>query len=166
MISFEIEDIKDFMNRLFKEALFDDFEVISVEVSQGIHVQIDGSLQMDFFEPEEIEQFDTQRYIKWEDLKMTVFHVIKGSRAPSSMKIILTLARKNKLNLFIKSNSPFEPDDIHGFYINVLFEPNQLKVVTGTNYKLFSLDKSIENYFDDSILRFFSKHNIPILRGE
>lgn len=164
MISFEIEDIKDFMNRLFKETLFDDFEVVSVEINQGVHVEIDGLLQMDFFDSDEKEQFETQKHIKWEHLKTIVFHVIKGSRTPSNMKIVLTLARKNKLNLFIKSNSTFESDDIHGFYINILFEPNQLKVITGTNYKLFSLDKSIENYFDDSILRFFSKHNIPILR--
>ncbi len=164
MIALQVEDIKIFMHKLFKDTTFDDFEVISMDISQVVKFSVDGALNVSFYDSEEQEALGDQRYVKWLDLKQTIYTLIKGSKSPSSIKIVFAISNKSKLNIVLKSNSSFQPEDVHGFYLNVLYETNSLKIVTGTNYKLFTLDKSVESYFDDSILRFFSKHEIPITK--
>lgn len=161
MIALQVEDIKNFMNKLFKDITFDEFEVVSVDISQGINYSIDGKRDLDFYtNTEEEETTSDQTFIKWSNLKSTVFSIIKGNKTPSLMKIVLMVSNKNKQNLVIKSNSEYQPENINGFYLNIIFDPSGLKVITGTNYKLFSLDKSVENYFDDSIIKFFVKNEI------
>lgn len=162
MVALQIEDIKIFMNKLFKDTTFDEFETISMDISQAFNFSIDGALNVSFLDLAEQELLEEQTYIKWSELKLKVFTLIKGNKTPSSMKIVFAISHKSKLNIIQKSNSSFKPDDIHGFYLNVYFDNNVLKAVTGTNYKFFSLDKSVEQYFDDSMLRFFSKHEIPV----
>lgn len=162
MRALQVEDVKGFMNKLFKDVTFDEFEVVSVDISQGITYAIDGTRNPNFYNDYDDEQdsFSEQKYIRWADLKSTIFSIIKGNKTPSIMKIVLTVSNKNKLNLVIKSNSEYQPGDINGFYLNIIFDANGLKVISGTNYKLFTLDKSAENYFDDSIIKFFAKHEI------
>ncbi|MBC7959075.1 MAG: hypothetical protein H7X94_04335 [Vallitaleaceae bacterium] len=166
MIALQIEDIKVFMNKMFKDVTFDEFEVISMFISQIVTFTVEGALNTAFFDTDEQEAIGEQKYIKWADLKQTVMPLVKGNKTPTSMKIVFAISQKSKLNIVLKSNTPFRPEDVHGFYLNLYYESNQLKVVTGTNYKLFSLDKSVEKYFDDSIIRFFNKHEIPVTKIE
>ncbi|PKM49049.1 MAG: hypothetical protein CVV02_17735 [Firmicutes bacterium HGW-Firmicutes-7] len=163
MIALQVEDVKNFMNKLFKDVTFDEFEVVSVDLQQGISYTIDGALQLQFYDSLEKELLNDQKYIKWSELKGTVFSIIKGNKTPSTMKIVFVVSQKSKLNLVNKSSSVYQPEDVNGFYLNIIFDASGLKIVTGINYKLFSLDKSIENYYDDSILRFFSKNDILII---
>lgn len=161
MIALRIEDIKIFMNKLFKDSTFDEFEVISMELSQAVKYTIDGFLNLPFFDTSEKEVLDKQEYIKWSQLKQNIFPLIRGNKTPTSMKIVFSLSNYNKANLIQKSNSSFKADDINGFYMNIQYDHTELKVITGTNYKLFTLDKSIEQYFDETIKKFFTKHEIP-----
>jgi len=163
VIALQVEDVKNFMNKLFKDVTFDEFEVVSVDLQQGISYTIDGALQLQFYDSLEKELLNDQKYIKWSELKGTVFSIIKGNKTPSTMKIVFVVSQKSKLNLVNKSSSVYQPEDVNGFYLNIIFDASGLKIVTGINYKLFSLDKSIENYYDDSILRFFSKNDILII---
>lgn len=165
MIALQVEDVKNFMNKLFKDITFDEFEVISVDISQGINYVIDGMRDVNFYDTTEEETTSDQKYIKWVDVKTTVFSIIKGNKTPTLMKIVLMVSSKSKLNLVIKSNSEYLPEDINGFYLNIVFDPSGLKVITGTNYRMFSLDKSVENYFDDSIIRFLGKNDITAIQS-
>ncbi len=38
-----------------------------------------------------------------------------------------------------------------------MYENKRIKVITGTNYASFTMDKQAEQYFDDSMLKFFKK---------
>lgn len=160
MIAVQIEDVKLFMSKLFKEDIFDDFDLVSATIHQGIIFSLDGKINPDFFEAEELT---ASGYIRWFDYKNLVFSIIKGNKTPSLMKIVFAINHKSKQNLVIKSNSNFDPDEINDFYINISFDNNGLKLITGTNYKQFTLDKSVENYFDDSILKFLLKNDITYL---
>lgn len=166
MVVLQIEDIKSFMNKLFKENTFDDFEVVSIDIDQGVHIHIDGILNHSFYDSLEQEFIENQKYIKWSALKNTLFSIIKGNKTPSSMKLVFAISEKSKLNLIKNSKTGYQSDDLYGFYLNTLFSPNQLKIVTGTNYKLFSLDKSIEHYYDDSVKKFLKKNEIPFFLME
>jgi len=160
VIAVQIDDIKLFMGKMFKEDTFDDFDLVSATIHQGIIFTLDGKINPDFYTEETLP---TSAYVSWIDYKNLVFSIIKGNKTPSLMKIVFAVSYKSKQNLVIKSNSNFDPDEINDFYINILFDSNGLKVITGTNYKQFTLDKSVESYFDDSILKFLIKNEIPFI---
>lgn len=162
MIAIQIEDVKLFMNKLLKASIFDDFEVIKVDLSTKISYTIDGTINYNFLDSDEKDIISDQIYIKWLEIKPNILSIIKGSKTPSILKIVFCLSEKSKNALVLKSKSTFKPEDINGFYMNIIFENKDLKIVTGTNYKLFSLDKSIEQYYDQSIIKFLSKYEIPI----
>jgi len=160
VIAVQIDDIKLFMGKMFKEDTFDDFDLVSATIHQGIIFTLDGKINPDFYTEETLP---ASAYVSWVDYKNLVFSIIKGNKTPSLMKIVFAVSYKSKQNLVIKSNSNFDPEEINDFYINILFDSNGLKVITGTNYKQFTLDKSVESYFDDSILKFLIKNEIPFI---
>lgn len=161
MIALHIEDIKNFMNKLFKDIVFDDFEVISIDINQGVNFNIDGTLNHSFYNSLEQELLTNQTHIKWSNIKEIIFSIIRGNKTPSLMKIVFALSKTSRESLLNKLDASHQEDDFYGFYLNIFFTPNQLKVVTGTNYKSFTLDKTTENYYDSSIRKFLLKHNIP-----
>lgn len=160
MLALQIEDIKSFMNKLLRSTIFDDFEVISLDLTILSRYSIDGKINTSFLSTDEKEIIGNRQYIKWSEVKDTVFHILKGSKAPTNIKIVFTLSQNAKNSIVEKSNTNLNTNDINGFYINIVFENNNLKIITGTNYKLFTLDKSIEQYFDKSIKKFFLNHQI------
>ncbi len=160
MISLQIEDIKLFMHQLLKDTTFDDFEVVSLELSHNVNVTIEGRLNHDYYSPEEQETLKDQAYIKWNDLRPTILPLLRGSKLPASLKIILSMSEKARLNIIEKSGTNFSPEAVNGFLMNIQYSNKTLKIITGTNYKQFIPDKSLEHYFDDTIRRFFSKHDI------
>jgi hypothetical protein len=162
MISIEIDDIKLFMNKLLKTTTFDDFEVVSIDVATLSKYTIDGAINNAFLSSDEKEILEDREYIKWSEIKDTVLFILKGSKTPTNIKLVFALSKKATYKTIEKANSNLTINDINGFYININFENNVLKAVTGTNYKLFTMDKSVEQFFDKSMLKFFSNNEIIV----
>lgn len=162
MIVLEILDIRQFMNKLLKQTTFDDFEVHKINASTNITFQVDGHLNKEFLDSDERESLNDQHYIKWNGLKSSVYNMIKGERPPTQLKIIFSLSKEATENLLEKVKESENAKLISGFFINIHYENKLLKVITGTNYKSFTIDKSIEHYFDETIIRFFTKHQILV----
>ena len=163
MIALKIEDIKLFMNKLLKTEVFDEFEVISIELTTISKFSIDGNINQSYFSTDDKELLDSRKYVQWIEIKDIILNTIKGSKQPTNIKIIFSLSDKSKSSIIEKASSSLEEKDINGFYLNILFENNILKAITGTNYGLFTLDKSIENYYDTSIQKFFKNHQIDTI---
>lgn len=162
MISFMIEDTKDCMHKLLKEDIFNDFLCVGFELNALFKVTIDGQIRREFLSSDESEIIGDRHYIHWVDLKHKAYELIKGHKTPTFMKIIFSLNRQATDTMLerIHFNTP---KAIGGFSFTITYENKRMKVITGTNYSTFTLDKSAEQYFDDNILKFFKKHNIPTL---
>ena len=48
--------------------------------------------------------------------------------------------------------------EIGGLYIHVMFEDNSLHIVTGTSINTFTMDKTLDKYWDKTIINFLSEH--------
>lgn len=160
MISIEISNLKEFMNKLLKQDVFNKFEVHTIELLLNYQVTIDGLINMDSFDEVEALKLQSQKYITWAEIKDNVFAFIKGNKSPTTLKIIFLLSKENSTSLIEKSNSTIKEDDISGFILNIIYDKNVLKIITATNYKNFTLDKSAEKFFDESIIKFLNKNNI------
>jgi hypothetical protein len=157
-----IEDTKECMAKLLKDTIFDEFLCTSFEMVGFYKINIDGQIRMEYLSPEEKEIIGERRYIKWVDLKQNIFEMIKGRKTPTTLKVVFGLKDGAKDSLLEKINF-LESNAINNFTFSFIYENKRIKIVTGTNYATFTLDKQAEQYFDDNMLKFFKKHDIATM---
>lgn len=164
MKAFQIEDIKDFMNKLLIQDTFDSFRATEVNITTSVTHTIDGIIHQDFYNTPEENLKPTadssETYISWKDLKPTCYSIIKGKHTPLSFKIVFLLTKQNTKKLLEMNKINLTPEDVTGLYLNCQYEKNTLLCVTGTSLRFFTLDKSLDHVWDDMIIRFLKQQNI------
>ncbi len=148
MYSFYIDtdEIRSFMNELIKKDTFDKFEVRSCDITTFVTYNIDCRLNREWYGS------DTTRFFcKWEELRPYVYNIIKGSKKPKSMKIVMAIGEKAAAKIHPNGKACF---------INIVFEEERVAVVTGTAQIEFSLDKSLDAAWDDKVKEIFKKLGI------
>lgn len=148
MIAGTVENKKEFMSILLKGTAFDKLLVRTVSLRTNIVYEMDCTLNKEWFTDTEQESV-IDKYASWAEIRPTVFGLIKGSKLPGYMKIVLSPS--SEATLKIHSNAA-------ALFINIIFEDNKLNIITGSSEKSFSLDKAVEHSWDEYAARFF-KHN-------
>lgn len=153
MQTIEVLDIKQFMQLLFQTNALDSYEFISASIRTDMTYNLDGHINKEFFTPDELEQMNTNEslYLFWHTAKEKVFQLIKGKKTPSQLKIVLKLSEDNTYSLLESTHSTLSTMDIDGMFLNILFQHDKLTIVCGISYKIFTLDKNLENEFTTSI---------------
>ena len=157
MLSLQITDIKHFMNCLLSGETFDRFYLVEASVRMGISYHLDGHLNKDFYSTDMEIHRD---YCFWKEAKPFLFQIIKGKRLPLGCRIVLALPDSSTAFLLKESKSPFSPEDIEGIYLNILFEPGNLRLTSGISYRTFSLDKSLEHSVTNHLTSFLKEQGI------
>ncbi len=160
MKALQILDIKHFTSNLFVGDTFDDFWVTDVSIQTSNHFQIDGYLNPDFFSEEELEVINERHYSLWSELKPFCFSLIKGNKPPISFKIVLRLSEENAQKLINDSGLPVSINDVNAFFLNIVYKNSMIACITGTSLSFFTLDKSIEDLWDEFIKKFLKDSNI------
>ena len=52
------------------------------------------------------------------------------------------------------------PDQVGGLYLNIQYENGEMYCITGTSLQVFTMDKSLEREWDESVRQFLKKHGI------
>ena len=73
---------------------------------------------------------------------------------------MFSLSRENMERTVRKSTPSLNPDDVQGLYLNIRYDGSHLACVTGTSFKTFSLDKSLEHAWDDMVKKFLKQKKI------
>ena len=60
----------------------------------------------------------------------------------------------------LSTHSSFTPEDITGMFINLKFQQKKLLLTTGISYRIFSVDKSLDQEWDSLVKRFLTAHEI------
>ena len=163
MLSATTPDIKLFMNHFLTGTEFDRFLLCEATIMTGSTYIIDGHINKDFYDSDD-EHLDSQRiYQYWEECKPLAFQMIKGSRTPLAMKIVLMLAPHNVERFLEKYNIPMNSDQISGLYLNLRYKHNELSISSGTALTVFTLDKTVEHMWDEMLTKFFKQQGIALL---
>jgi hypothetical protein len=160
MLSIQIPDVKDFMNHLLRSETFHSFYLWEASLKTSIHCHIDGRLNREFFNTDELEALPQSDYISWASIKPQVFSMIKGSKTPLSMKIILMLSKVQTLNLLNKYNLPLSEENINGLFFNIHYDGGKLMCTTGVSYRTFAMDKRLEAVFEESMMAWLKHYKI------
>lgn len=137
----DTKEVKAFMNCLLKTDSFDAFEVRNVSLTTLVDFSIDGIMNRDFLE-EECDRI----YCLWSELKPMIFDLIKGTKTPKQMKIVMALS-KNRL--------PEIHENCKTAFLNIIYENDIVTFTTGSSQINFSLDKSHEACWNKYVEDFF-----------
>jgi len=156
MIALKLTNRKLFMKHLLLAETFDHFLFIEGEITTFNKFIIDGYLQKNFFDDDK----PAVEFSFWKQMRDYCFSIIKGKRTPLNFKFIFSLSPENIARLISQNELDFHPEDVQGLYLNIRFDGNDLQCITGTSLKTFSMDRSLEQAWDQMVLKFFIQKEI------
>lgn len=154
MKSYTIEDVKTFMNELLVNERYDSFYMFETRLKVAMDYYVNGKINKDFFDSDD-EREALDDYVSWKDIKNKIFELIKGIRLPISFKVILMFNRDNIERLIEMNNIPVNPQDVSALFLNIYYENGELTVTTGTSLKVFTLDKTLEHLWDETVEKYY-----------
>lgn len=155
MKQFEIEETGKFMSELLSGERYDSFYLFEARIKADIDYSINGKINRDFFDSDEKDRMAAEEYIGWKNIKPVVYGLVKGDKLPLNLKLILMFNRENITRLVEMNNLPISENDIGALFFNVLYESGSLMVTTGTSIKTFSLDKTLDHVWDDTVEKYY-----------
>mgnify|MGYP004655040757 CR=1 FL=1 len=150
---FSIDEKKEYLKELFEKEKYDSFYLYEARVKTKLDYYVNGRLNREYFDTE--EQADLPEYVEWKDIKQIVYSYIKGKRLPIGFKIILMFNRENISRLLEMNNLPVKTEDVSALFMNVVYEHEALSVTTGTSLKIFTMDKTLEHVWDDTVKKYY-----------
>jgi len=160
MISLQIVDTKNFMKHLLLTDTFDSFLTVEATITTFSTFHIDGTLHKDYYDDDELEQLNltTNHYSHWSQLKPFFLSIIKGQHTPQNFKIVFLLSPEKIARLIVDTNTSLTASDISGLYLNLTFNGEQLTCITGSSLNIFTMDKSFEQHWDDTLKNFLKEN--------
>lgn len=162
MLSLQIPNIKEFMTQLLIRQTFDDFLLVEGSVTTYNTFIVDGHLHPDFYSKEEQELMGLadRRFSSWAEIRPFMLSLIKGKRTPLSFQFTFQLSEARTRELLTASGSGLTPTDVSGLVLNIRYDGGSLTCTTAVSLRLFSLDKSLEQTWDQALQRFLMQQNI------
>ena len=162
MIALNLLEIKDFMNKLLCTETFDHFLLKEALIQSSITWSVDGSINRDFFSGEELEALGVvdSAFLPFGMIRSHCFDLIKVKRTPSYFKFVFLLSPENLARTLAQIQSSYSSDDITGMFLNLKFQHGKLLLTTGISYRIFSVDKRLEQEWDVLVKRFLKNHGI------
>ena len=160
MISFNIQEVKTFMSKLLMNTTFDSYLLKELELQTFTGFTINGLLNEEFYSKEELEERAEAKAILWSEVKPVVYSMIKGNKTPLSLKIIFQLPRKQCEVLLEQMSGRYRMEEIGGLYLNIRFDRGELRIITGTAIKTFTMDKTLEQEWDNKVKVFLKDQGI------
>lgn len=157
MIALALPEVKECMSKLLLSETFDPFYFIEGEIVTFNTFTLDGYLKKEFFQEGEAPE---REYALWKDVRELCFSMIKGKKTPLSFKFVFGLSDSNIEKLLLQQRLDFNPQDVRGLYINLKYDGEKLQCITGIAMNLFTLDKSLEQAWDNMIQKFFTQKEI------
>lgn len=158
MIVLQITHTKNFMNTLLKGSDFDEFLLEEAVIKAGNSYTIDGHVNKEFY-GDLISEEAPYELSRWSDIKNVCFELIKGRHTPLGFKFIMQVKPEHTDALLEKKGSSLTSKDV-AFVINIKFAEGITTITSASAIRTFSLDKSYEQIWDESIKRFLASHNI------
>ena len=161
MVALKVEDIRQFTSGLFIGSMFDGFLVREADIVTFNAFHMDGRIKPGYYTEEEAAEKGIGEYSAWAAVKPVCFSLIKGKRLPGSFQIVLQLGKKQVERFLADRQLSVRAEQVGGMYLNIRYENGELYCVTGTAVNFFTLDKSLNDEWDEAVKGFFREKRIP-----
>lgn len=163
MQSLQIPDVKDFMGKLLGSELFDAFVVSEAALTTFTTFQIDGSFHKDYYSEDLQQEESCPTALTWKLLRPHIFELIRGKHVPLSLKLIFRLADYNVEKLLAQAGVSLHIRDVAGLFLNIHYIEGKISCTTGSSLRIFTLDRSLDQAWDDMVRKYLRQCQIPFL---
>lgn len=160
MISLKVIDVKAFMNHLLVQNVFDNFYLWEADFKTFGEFSINGKLNEDYYSSDELEVLGERKYATWAEVKPFAFSYVKGSKLPVAIKIIMMVSKSGTESIIHNSGLKMQADEVKGLFLNIKYDKGNLYISSGTSFKNFTMDKTIENLWDARLIQFLKEKGI------
>ncbi len=162
MLAIRLPELGAFMHKLLCTETFDHFLLKEASIQSGITWTLDGTPNKTFFPTDEWEakELEGLPFIPFSLIRPQCYDLIKGKSAPTQFRFVLLLSPSNLARTLERTHSSFTQDDITAMFLNLRYAQGNLLLTTGISYRIFSVDKSLDQEWDSLVLRFLKKHEI------
>lgn len=160
MLNLKIDDMKDFVKKLLTDNTFDSFLLTNAFVISDVTYSIDGRLNRDFFDTDEEGSLTSQVYTTWEHARPHIYNVIRGKKLPLKFKLVFILSETNTMNMLEKYHVDIPMADIANLALNIYYDGTDIHVTSIATRNSFTMDKTLERVWDESLTAFFKYHGI------
>ena len=157
MIAFKIVDVKDFMNKLLIGEVFDNFLLVSFEITNYAKITIDGVKNEAWYAEEA-----SGRYVAWKEVRDKISSLLKGDRVPLGIKGVFRLSEENTDKTAAKLGIKDAAKKDYGLFFTLKFEKGEINIVTGVSVTDFLMSKQIGNLWDEDLLKFLKYYQIAV----
>lgn len=153
MISIEIDNKKEFMNRLLGSDSYDAFLLREAVIKVGNTISIDGSENKDFYGSDKDMALveSPYPYTSWDKMRPIIRELIRGKHTPLCMKLVLYLKPDYMEKVVAGADSDISMSAIDYLAINIHYEEGRLSVTTGVAYREFTMDREPEAAWDNYV---------------
>ena len=170
-----ILDTRSCMRELLLRETFDPFLLIEGEITTFNKFTLDGYIRRDFYEDQGSGEGRTDvsertgdgdptaredDFSSWKVLREFCLSIMKGKRTPLDFKLVFSLSQRDIRRLIRSKELDFDPGIVQGLYLNFRFDGERLVCITGTSYRTFTMDKSLEQAFDQWVKEYFTGRGI------
>lgn len=160
MISLKILEMNRFMGKLLKGENFDGFLLKDGFLRTSMEYRFQGRIFPDYFDTEEQEKHQ-EEYTFWGEVKPFVFELVKGKRTPLAFSFTLLLA-KNETTELLARRTVNVGEDSPSLFLQIRFEHGTGRIITGTARNTFTLDKSLDEAWDDEVKMRFKAMELAV----
>lgn len=160
MVALKVEDVREFTSKLFVKEDFDRFLVKEIHIVTYNSFTIDGHIKQGYYSDEERAEGGIEPFSSWKMLKPFCFSLVKGKKLPGSFHIVLVLPPRETEQFACDSGTGVSGDQIQGLYLNIRYEDGALYCITGTSVNFFTLDKTLETEWDNTVKDLMRSHGI------
>ncbi len=146
------------MTKLLGEDTFDAFLMEKALVQMAVTWEADGHLNEKFYDPETWKDPSSRPYdlVEWKAVRPQIYNIIRGRQTPAGFHFVLHLKPEIQKGMLERLGTPELSSFISAFLINIRYSEGHVRIVTGTSYKSFTLDKSADKFWDKTFIRFLT----------
>ena len=164
MTAFTMNETNLFCRKLLGTPLFDTFLLEECTIATAHTFQIDGHINKDFYTKEEQESLQlTAPHApvpsSYKALRPICYELMKGKKTPLRFRFVFHLSRENTEKLLAKTGVPFSIEDINALVLTVRYDGSMVTCTTGVSLSVFTMDKSLEQAWDEMVRRFFLQND-------
>ncbi|MBR2562587.1 MAG: hypothetical protein IKE31_10645 [Eubacterium sp.] len=159
MIALQVENVKDFMNKLLLKPVFDHYRVSEATITTFTTFSIDGQLHPEFYDPETIAP-SSETQVSWESIRPFCLSVFKGKRLPLAFHFVLQLPQEQIPDFLLNNDLSLAPEDVFGLFLNIQYRGNVLTVTTGSSLRVFSGNRDLDRAWDQAVRDFLEREEL------
>lgn len=159
MKNYKITSTGLFMTILLARDNFDSFLMQDAKITTALSYTIDGRIHKDFYDTAEREDI-TNEFIAWSEVKKVCHELIKGKRTPLSFNINLMTDKTLTERIINEASTAITPGNVDSMNLFIRYDGQTVSIVTSVSLNIFTLDKSLEEYFDKWVNGFLTGNAI------